>query len=366
MQRFLLSFLFIFTMIITPSLAQNSTPSGPAPNAKPEAQREEGEENEAAVAKNSVSNIPPDDPVITIQGLCDTQGSVTSSAKSDCKTVITRSEFEEMANSLQPNMPPQVRKQLANAYPNLLALEKEAQRRGLEKAPHYLERLKFAKLQLLNQELNRQFEEEASKVPEKDMQDYYARNSKNFEQASLQRIYVPRTRQLEPSNSSGNGIDQTTAQRSGEEAMAKVAATLRTQAAAGEDFDKLEKDAYEEAGIKSNPPSTLIPKIRRVNLPAAHAKIFDLNSGEISELISDPSGYYIYKIQAKSVPTLEEMKPEIRATLQNQRMREEVQKIQDSVTTQLNAAYFNPAPAPAAVNGKPAGQPKSNKAEPKE
>src|SRR5690348_12747548 len=217
MQRFLLTFLVVFTTIVTPLSAQNSTPASPAPNAKPEAQREEGEEHEAPIVKNSASNIPPDAPVITIQGLCDTQGSATASAKTDCKTVITRSEFEDMANSLQPNMPPQVRKQLANAYPNLLALEKEAQRRGLEKDPHYLERLKFAKLQLLNQELNRQFEEEASKVPEKDMQDYYARNSKNFEQASLQRIYVPRTRQLEPSNSSGNGVDQTTAQRSGEE-----------------------------------------------------------------------------------------------------------------------------------------------------
>jgi len=368
MQQVLLTFLIIFTLGLNSSLAQNQAPPAATQNTKPAGQHdEEGEENQAPAAKSFNSSVPPNAPVITIQGLCDTPKTEVSGGTAGCKTVITRSEFEEMANTLQPGMPQQVRKQLANAYPSLLVLEKEAQKRGLEKDPHYLERMKFAKLQLLNQELNRRLEDEASKVPEKDMQDYYEKNSKNFEQAALQRLYVPRTKQLAASTNGATAADQTAAERTSEEAMAKTATELRTRAASGEDFDKLEKDAYEAGGIKSNPPTTVIPKIRRVNMPPAHAKIFDLNPGEVSQLISDPSGYYIYKVQTKSVPTFEEVKPEIHANLQNQRMREEVQKLQDSVTTQLNDAYFGPAPTSTPAIAKPATDDhKPNKADPQQ
>jgi peptidyl-prolyl cis-trans isomerase C len=248
----------------------------------------------------------------------------------------------------------QARKQLANAYPRLLVLEKEAQRRGIENDPHYVESLKFVKMQLLNQELNRQMQEEASKIPDSELQDYYEKNSKNFEQAALQRVYVPRNKQLEPPNASPATVDQQAAEKAGEAAMAQVAADLRARTAAGEDFDKLEKAAYEAAGIKSNPPSTAIPKIRRVNLPRSHADVFNLNAGDVSQIINDPSGYYFYKVQAKSVPTLDEVKPEIRAVLQNQRMREAVQKLESSVTTELNDAYFNSSPAPLPGTAKPA------------
>jgi len=349
-----------------PSVFAQIQPQAAAKQQPKAAEQEEGEAERTPAMKPSTSNVPPNAPVITIEGLCDAPEPGNASVNSGCKTVITRSEFEELANTLQPGMPAQVRRQLANAYPRLLVLEKEAERRGVDKDPHYLESVKFAKLQLLNQELNRRMQEEASKISDKDLQDYYAKNSNNFEQAALQRIYIPRTKQLEPPKEGASATDQTAAERAGEAVMSKVAADLHTRAAAGEDFDKLEKDAYEEAGIKSNPPATTIPKIRRVNLPRSHADVFNLNPGEVSQLISDPSGYYIYKVQSKAVPTFDEVKPEIHASLQSQRMREEVQKLQDPVTTQLNEEYFSAPPAPLPPNTKPATPANEHKAQPQE
>jgi hypothetical protein len=44
--------------------------------------------------------ISPDAPVITIEGVCD-----KGTAAADCKTVVTRAEFEKIVNTMMPNMP---------------------------------------------------------------------------------------------------------------------------------------------------------------------------------------------------------------------------------------------------------------------
>ena len=51
------------------------------------------------------------------------------------------------------------------------------------------------------------------------------------------------------------------------------------------------------------------------------------------------------------------MKDEIKATLQSQRMRDLTQKLQESVTTDLNEAYFSGAPAPPAGAAQKANDP---------
>ena len=50
------------------------------------------------------SSVAPDAPVITIKDVCD-KPSGTNSGSADCKTVITRSEFENLMNALRPNLP---------------------------------------------------------------------------------------------------------------------------------------------------------------------------------------------------------------------------------------------------------------------
>jgi hypothetical protein len=352
------SFLLMFSLAVTPFAFGQTAKQ----KAQPAGDREvEGQQGPAEAAAPHPGGVPPDAPVITIIGLCDTAKSEAASSPADCKTVVTRAEFETLANDLRPDMPGPVRRQLANAYSSLLVMSKEAQRRGVDKDPHYLESVQFAKLRLLAQELSRQLQEEASSVPPQDIQAYYDKNTANYEQAALQRVFIPRTMQVEAPQE-GTTPDQTKArEKQAEDAMTRVAEYLRARAVAGEDFDKLEKAAYDAAGLKVTPPATSIPKIRRSNLPPAHAVVFELKPGEITQLISDPSGHYFYKLDSKTTMPLDEVRQEIHATLQNQRMREEVQKLQESVTTNLNEAYFGEPPAqpvhgvrPASASPKPA------------
>src|ERR1700746_690664 len=72
------------------------------------------------------SSVPPDAAVITINGVCD-----KSAATADCKTVITREQFEKVINSIQPNMPKAQQKQVAARYVNIVLLAGKAHELGL-------------------------------------------------------------------------------------------------------------------------------------------------------------------------------------------------------------------------------------------
>jgi PPIC-type PPIASE domain len=349
MLRIWIAALSLSTALAAPlGLAQSAQP---APHQKPQAapERDDDDDDERpSLASNS--SVPQNAPVITIKGLCDAP---KPAAKADCKTVVTRAEFEKLANNLQPNMPTPVRKQLASAYPRYLLMAKEAQKLGLDKDPHYLETLKFAKLQILNQEMNRRLQADAAKIPPTDIENYYKANLSSFERATVQRVFVPRTKKIESKDNSGDEYKAKV--KEGEEAMSKVADDLRARAAAGEDFDKLQKEAYEAAGIPNNAPPTSMPSTRRSNLPPSHASIFDLKEGEVSPVIHDPSGSFFYKMQAKSTLPLADVQDEIKGTLQNQRLRDMQQKLQASISTDLNDAYFstNPPPPAGAMKSKP-------------
>jgi hypothetical protein len=134
---------------------------------------------------------------------------------------------------------------------------------------------------------------------------------------------------------------------------------LRARAASGESFAALQKEAYQSAGLKSNPPNASMGKIRRTGLSPGHEAVFSLKTGEVSQVLSDSGGHYIYKIDAVSMETLAEAKDEIHNTIRSQRMRELMGKIQGPFSTEVNEAYFGTgsapggAPAPSGNSGPP-------------
>jgi hypothetical protein len=65
------------------------------------------------------------------------------------------------------------KRHLAKACPQFLVLAHEAEQRGLDKQPRFEERLDFAKLQILSQELMRQVQQEAAQAPAGDVEAYY-------------------------------------------------------------------------------------------------------------------------------------------------------------------------------------------------
>jgi len=331
-----------------------------------------------AAQADTAAAVPPDAAVITVDGVCSPQpkaaaaktaGAKTATAAktppADCKTVITKAEFEKLASGIAPNVTPQLKNSLAGTLPRFIAMSNEARKRGLDKTPTYEELLKFAKMQILTNELNRKIQEEAANVSQDDIANYYQQNAEAYEQYNLERLFVPRAKEVEnegkeeekdekltEEQQQARQAEQKAKQEESEQAMTQLAESLRTRAAAGEDFVKLQKEAFEAGGVKIESPTVVLPKVRRNGLPPAHAAVFNLKPGEVSQVINDSAGHYIYKkMTSKDQLTLDQVKDEIHKKLQNERMREMMDKLNGTFKVETNEAYFGPG----GVGPKPAG-----------
>ena len=311
---------------------------------------------EAAELAAAAAKVAPTDPVITVKGSC------TDPAKKGetCESAITREQFEKLAESLQPNMASPIKLRLATAYSRLVGMTKEAEKRGLDKSPKFEASMSFARMQILSQQLTGALQEESQKVSDADIEKYYKDKIDTYQEATLQRLYIPHTKQITPPKAvPGVKKDKETLEReekarqkSAEDAMTRAAAALRARAAKGEPFDALEKEAYLSAGLKGNPPSTKMEKVRPTTLPPTHKSALELKEGEVSQVISDASGHYIYKLVSKQTLPLDTVKPEIKNWIASGRFRDLMQEYQGTST--LNDAYFGLTPKPAA---KPGSQP---------
>ena len=87
----------------------------------------------------------PEDAVMTINGFCSTPGHPGD----PCQTVVTRAQFEQLTEALQPGMPPDLRLKVANAYARMMRMAAVAEQRGLDKTPAFAEEMRYARIQLL-------------------------------------------------------------------------------------------------------------------------------------------------------------------------------------------------------------------------
>src|SRR6202171_4677126 len=168
--------------------AQPATPPAAASPAGAKAEQSAS----APAEKAPEIKVGPDDTVITLKGFC---ADATQQGDS-CKTVITRAQFEKLAETLQPGMSPAIRRQLATAYSRMLRMSTAAEKRGLDKTPKFEEKMNFARMQVLSGELSSALQEDAGKVTDGDIEDYYKKNEASYEQATFARIFVPRAKQI--------------------------------------------------------------------------------------------------------------------------------------------------------------------------
>jgi PPIC-type PPIASE domain len=285
------------------------------------------------------SNVAPGGAVITISGLCDNPPT-DKAAAANCKTVVTRAEFEKVIGAVQPNMKVRAQREFATRYATALVMAKKAEQMGLDKGASFEEEMKVARIQILSQEMKKLIERRASQISDTDVENYYRANTPSFEEAEMERIYVPRTQDSPaPPDKTLSDIDKQEQLQRTELMMRELANKLRTRAVEGEDCSNLQAEAYKIAGIKTT-ASPSLGTIRRVSLPRSQVWVMDLKPGEVSSVIETPNGYLIYKIKTKETLPLEKAREEIRAVLRSQRLQEEKQAIEESATPTLNEIYF--------------------------
>jgi parvulin-like peptidyl-prolyl isomerase len=302
----------------------------------------------AAADSAAAANIGPATAVITIAGLCD-KPPVDKSKKADCKTVVTRAEFEQLVAAVAPTIAAPARKQLASQYGMALVMVHKAHELGLDQGPRFQELMRVARIGVLTKELSAKLQEQAEKISDKELETYYHNNEASFQEVDLQRIFIPRSKQTpdskdKPSDDAAAKDAAKKEQQESEDAMKKLAETMRGRAAAGEDFAKLQDEAIATSGFKGKPP-TRLGKVRRTSLPPDQGEVFNLKVGETSQLLTTPNGYLVYKVGDKDTLPMDHVREEIISTLQSQRMQDAMQTIQHSATPELNPKYFADATA---------------------
>ena len=299
----------------------------------------------------SAVEVPSDAPVVTLQGVCEQTQIRTKSGT--CKTVITRAQMDSLIDTLIPNAPQYMRSQFAVNYVRALAAAAVARKRHLENDPAVMKeieaRQKMAWSQALASSLYKSFEVEAVKIPQAEIQEYYTGHASEYEEGEVQRLAIPKS-----AAATGNPEDVA--------ALKALADSLRARAVAGEDFDKLQQEAYQNLGIKDEPFTVKMGLERRISLPSDEAKVFDLKPGEISGVIDSPMALVILKLVSKKSAPLETVRPEIESLLQGQHMQQSLSDAARSVQVDFNLKYLEMASAPELFVPPPgAGQPSATR-----
>ena len=311
--------------------------------------------------------VSPDAPVITIQGVCDKS---RGAAPADCKMVVTRAEFEKVVNAIQPNMSKPQQKQFATRYVAALVLAQRAHELGLDHGPEFDEQMQLQRLQLLARLAGENMQKEASNISDAEIEAYYKQHSNDFQTISYDKLYVAKVKQVDPASQKPNDPDAQKKREASEAAMKEEADKLHIRAAAGEDFVKLQQEAYDFAGQKltAKADTVRVNNVAKAHFPPSDASVFDLKIGDVSPVLNDPQGYMIYKVEAKQEQPLADVRTEVTRVLQQQRLQQVSQDLQKTATekTSYDDAYFavpaappapslrNPGEAPPPPTGTPA------------
>jgi hypothetical protein len=360
---------FFFIVVLFTSLALGQTSPPPQSDVSLGSSEHHRHDDDEEPPPASAASVLPDSAVITIKGLCDQpSGAAASSSRaaeqgvsaadankkesvgssadltnSTCKTIVTKAQFEKLVDALNPQMPGPVRRQLAESYPRLLLFSNRARELGLDQDAQFAEMMRFASMQLLTQRLTRYFEQQASSISDSDIEKYYKENPIRFTRAELLRILIPKqSRQAQKPASTQSSADPV---------MLKLAEKIHARAAAGEDFQQLQKEAFEAAGISSGSPNVSTGKIGVTGLPLNHQIAFEMQPGQVSDVIADTNGYYIYKVVSKEMRPLSQTSKEIRKSIASQRVQDSIALLTNSLKSELNETYFGAYPRTSRPSG---------------
>jgi hypothetical protein len=332
--------------------AQASKPQAPA-SAKPQATApaKPASPAPAPAAKASGDEVPDTTPVITMKGLCadTTEGlakPAPGSTKDACGAVISKGDFEKLIHSLNPALPPAMRRSLGRQLVELLAMAQAAEKAGTQNQANFTEILKVQRLSVLGNLYGRALDEQYRNSPQTEIDAYYKSHLAQFEEVKLQRLYIPK---VDPSGKS-NAPEQKAAW------VAKVqqlADDMNNRAAKGDDMNVLQKEAYTTLGVTTNPPNIDLGGVRKGALaPDSERAIALLNPGGVYKS-DEPSAVVIYRVLSKQTLPEDAVKDEITRTLHQEKLQNRRKEINESVKADFDDKYFGPAtpaPAPGAVS----------------
>jgi hypothetical protein len=335
--RFLFTILFSTLVMGAWAGAQQGQPSGEPPEKPP-------------ASDTPTSVVPMDSPVITWTGLCDngitTVGKPPTgpasaappvggpATKPDCKTVMTRDQFETLAKAL--GMKPGRESALFSQYSEMMKFGARGLELGADKDPRFLERARYAYLKELFSFSVVRMQEQANDFTDAELEKYYKEHPEQFVKVDVSQLAIPKEKSYD-----SNPALKAKANKAADAAeMKRVAVRLQKEAVAGVNFNTLEDRAYKAADDES-PPDTDLGERFADQVPEPYRSlIFNLKPGQVSALSEDSHEYLVFKARKRTMLPLSESRHWYGQLI----MRGMRRDLNDAVKMDLNEQYFGKAP----------------------
>jgi hypothetical protein len=373
--------------LATAMMAQTAPP---AASAKKPAARKPATTSSTPAAAGTLTD---DSPVLFVPGLCNLPATAPVPAspvvpklkappQAKCMRQVTKRQFEALVKALGPRAQAADKAKIAEFYARALAIENQVRKLNLEQTdPDVREALWMARVGALGEILHHHFQKQFANVPDSDVQAYYDQHKSEFEEATIQRVVIPKPPQpaktvtTPPAKPGETAPESPSAAKAAtpaapDQAYADKLAAMKAgaekmieRAKAGEDLGKLQKEAFTAAGIQGNPPDVEPVAVHHSMLPPAHdKKVFALAAGEYTALIEEPNAFMFYKVVSKRTVPLAEVKNEITQSLAGEKEDAVVNQIFGESQAVMNPDYFTP-PKPETPKPAPGAQPEAPKAE---
>jgi len=236
---------------------------------------------------------------------------------------------------------------VADRYVQALVLAEKAHEAGADRTPDFERQMYIMRLQLLARAGYQDLQKQTATVSDSEVEDYYKQHVADYKAISFEKLYVPKQKFAETSALKPNDPDAEKKRQASEAEMKEEADKLRAKAASGEDFKKLQQEAYDFAGLKQTAQSTRMENQRKNQVLAADSAIFDSKPGDVSQVFNDPAGFMVYKvIEIKDLPVAN-VHDEIARTLQAEKLKTAMDDLQNSIKTTLDESYFGTPTGPA-------------------
>ncbi len=280
-----------------------------------------------APARNSSPALPAKAAVVTLKGVC-----AAGQTGSGCKTVITREELDGYVNAFAPDAAEPARGRMAVQYARTVALAGLAEKQGMEKDPavakELASQLRLARLRVLSNAYLKTMASQGGGVTQADIQRYYDAHKAQFETVQALRLSTP----LAVPTEGGRPLERA--------AVRSVMEDLRKRAVSGEDFQKLQQEAYNALHVQAPAPIMAPIMLQRGSLQGDEAQVFEMKPGDISPVLDSAAAVVIIKVISKETVPMGSARAEIEAALMRDRTQQQMVELGKKITAQFDLQYF--------------------------
>ena len=305
-----------------------STPPAAGSVAAPAAAANPAGRPKVTFAPAKAPETKPDPPIATLKGLCKTR-----TPQNGCQTVITRSELDRFTRAFAPETDESVRGRMAIQYAKSLTYATLAELQGLDKNPALAkeleEQLKMVRMRILATAYLQNIQAHTNSLTGVEVDQYYEAHRNEYVEAQVRRVSVPFV------------VATDTAHPPDRAAIRAEMEILQRRAAAGEDLNQLQQQAFKDLHIPVAPVPVIATTLRRNLTQGDETKVWGLNNGEVTPVLDLPASYAFMKLDTKVSLRQESVRQEIETEVRLQQLLKALSNLSKTITPDFDLKYLN-------------------------